>query len=119
MFVLYGVRDHMARAKMARAAPLVRRYKDLQPARHVGARIEISDARNMGVCAPHIMKIGHPQRWKYRCAYFLYAGAQSRGFVRARRAGLRVGRYMAFITTWRTTGWCAPRHAYGVIFTLY
>ena len=44
---LYGIRYHMARAKMVCAAPGVRHYKDLQLARHVGARSEIAAARTM------------------------------------------------------------------------
>ena len=49
---LYVFRYRMARAKMVCAAPGVPTYNDLQLARHVGARSEISAARAMGGCAP-------------------------------------------------------------------
>ena len=48
-WALYGVRHHMARAKMMCIAPIERRYNDLQLARHVGARGEIAAARTNGV----------------------------------------------------------------------
>ena len=57
-WALYGVHYHMARAKMVCAAPGVRPYKDLQLARHVGARREIADARTMCFCAPFNLIFG-------------------------------------------------------------